>query len=92
VRLLVVDLVDWLEQDLHTRALNELKKLPPASCTPEKLVEVVSILKRTKETRFRDSLDAVQSVLVEAGVSEDESSRIRRRLESSPDVRAKLSR
>ena len=89
---LVDDLVEWLETDLHRRVLKELDKLQDEEQTPEKLIEVVERLKKTKEARRREGLDSIERVLRDAGIGPELSGRIRRRLESNSDVRSRLSR
>jgi len=89
---LVNDLVEWLETDLHRRVVKELDKLQDEEQTPEKLIEVVERLKKTKEARRREGLDSIERVLRDAGIGPELSGKIRRRLESNSDVRSRLSR
>ena len=89
---LVEDLVGWLEKDLHQRVLKELRKLQDEQQTPEKLIEVVGQIRKTREAKLKDGLDSIERVLHEAGIEPVLSGKIRRRLESNGNIRSRLSR
>ena len=91
-RELVDDLVEWLDKDLHGRVLRELEKLQDEERTTRQLIEIVKKYRKTREARLKEGLDSIEDVLRKAGVSTELSGRIRRRLESSGEIRSRLSR
>lgn len=89
---LVEDVVGWLDKDLHRRVLAELRELQDEEQTPERLVEVVERIQKTRDARLSDGLDVIEGVLRGAGIGAELSGTIRRRLASNGDIRSRLSR
>ena len=89
---LVADLVDWLDKDLHGRVLRELKKLDDEEQTTERLIEIIEKNKKTKEIKLKESLDAIEEVLLDVGIESERCGKIRRRLESNSNIKSRLSR
>ena len=89
---LVDDVVEWLEQGLHRRVVAELCKLQEEEQTRERLQEVVERSQKTKDTKLQEGLDSIVGVLVNAGISAEQSGKIRRRLESNSDISSRLRR
>ena len=89
---LVEDVVGWVDRDLYRPVLKELDKLEAEEQTPEKLVEVVEAVRKTREAKLKEALDSIESVIRKAGVDPDLSGKVRRRLENDSNIRSRLSR
>ena len=89
---LVEDVVGWVDRDLYRPVLKELDKFEAEEQTPEKLVEVVEAVRKTREAKLKEALDSIESVIRKAGVEPDLSGKVRRRLENDSNIRSRLSR
>ena len=89
---LVKNVVGWLDKDLHRRVLAELRGLQDEEQTLEKLIEVVERHKKSRDARLNEALDSIEGVLRGAGITDELSRTIRRRLASNGNIRSRLSR
>lgn len=81
------DLVLWIENDIHQKLLNNIKKYPQEEQTIEKLEEEITKLKTVKSARIKDSIELITSELLKIGIAADVITKIENRLENNPTFR-----
>jgi len=84
------ELVLWLEKDVHSRVLAQLRKVERSARTVDSLMAIVAEVKAQKEARRADMIRLIGQTLSDCGVSEEAIEHATKRLENNSDFRSRV--